>query len=253
MVYLTGDTHADFTRFATRNFPEQREMTKDDIVIILGDFGGVWHDCKEERYWLDWLNDKPFTVCYVDGNHECHDRYCSDEFPIVDFHGGKAQRIRDSIFHLMRGNVFDFEDKTFFAMGGASSHDIWDGILDADDFSSPEAFESTYKLWREQGRMFRVNHVSWWKEEIPSQEEFDFAERTLRQNNYCVNYVISHCCPQEIATMAGCHDSDKLTLWFTKLLQDGLQFDHWYCGHYHINRRFMGKFDILYEKIMRLL
>lgn len=40
MIYITGDTCADFTRFNTRMFPEQKEITKDDIVIILGDFGG---------------------------------------------------------------------------------------------------------------------------------------------------------------------------------------------------------------------
>lgn len=42
MIYLTGDTHAEFKhRFNTDNFPEQKEMTKDDYVIICGDFGGV--------------------------------------------------------------------------------------------------------------------------------------------------------------------------------------------------------------------
>lgn len=27
----------------TVSFPEQKQMTRDDIVIIAGDFGGVWH------------------------------------------------------------------------------------------------------------------------------------------------------------------------------------------------------------------
>ena len=39
MIYVTGDTHADFRRFSTREFPEQKELTKDDFVIICGDFG----------------------------------------------------------------------------------------------------------------------------------------------------------------------------------------------------------------------
>ena len=42
MIYVTGDTHADFKRFSTNNFPEQREMTKYDYVIVCGDFGGIW-------------------------------------------------------------------------------------------------------------------------------------------------------------------------------------------------------------------
>lgn len=30
MIYITGDCHQDFGRFNTQNFPEQKEMTKDD-------------------------------------------------------------------------------------------------------------------------------------------------------------------------------------------------------------------------------
>lgn len=33
MIYITGDCHNNFERFNTRNFPEQKEMTKDDYVI----------------------------------------------------------------------------------------------------------------------------------------------------------------------------------------------------------------------------
>ena len=62
MIYITGDTHADFSRFSTKNFPEQKEMTKDDYVIICGDFGGIWnylYSDKTETYWLKWLEDNP--------------------------------------------------------------------------------------------------------------------------------------------------------------------------------------------------
>ncbi len=41
MIYITGDTHSDFTRFAEEKFPIQTEMTKDDYIIICGDFGEV--------------------------------------------------------------------------------------------------------------------------------------------------------------------------------------------------------------------
>ena len=35
MIYITGDTHAEFKhRFNTENFPEQKEMTKDDYVWL---------------------------------------------------------------------------------------------------------------------------------------------------------------------------------------------------------------------------
>ena len=40
MIFITGDTHGDWiNRLRTKVFPEQKEMTKDDYVIICGDFG----------------------------------------------------------------------------------------------------------------------------------------------------------------------------------------------------------------------
>ena len=38
MIYLTGDTHSDFRRFTSANFPEQKEMGKEDYVIVCGDY-----------------------------------------------------------------------------------------------------------------------------------------------------------------------------------------------------------------------
>lgn len=74
MLYVTGDTHGDWmSRLNTDAFPEQKTMTKDDYVLILGDFG-YWHDTKSERYNLKWLANKPFTTLFVSGNHENYDR-----------------------------------------------------------------------------------------------------------------------------------------------------------------------------------
>ena len=102
MIFVTGDCHGDFRKFSTESFPEQKEMTKDDIVIICGDFGAIW-DCdgisRFESYWLNWLDEKPFTTVFVDGNHENFDRLTS-EFEIVDFHGGKAHKLNNSVYHL---------------------------------------------------------------------------------------------------------------------------------------------------------
>lgn len=74
MIYATGDTHGNFQRFDPKYFPEQAGMTRDDYMIICGDFGGVWDDGKKEERDLDWLEDLPFTTLFVSGNHENFDR-----------------------------------------------------------------------------------------------------------------------------------------------------------------------------------
>lgn len=56
MIYITGDTHSNFSRFTEDKFPIQIEMTKDDFVIICGDFGGVWTFEEEISYEKEMLD-----------------------------------------------------------------------------------------------------------------------------------------------------------------------------------------------------
>ena len=73
-IYVTGDVHGraecGSSRFAFRNWPLGRILTRDDVVIVAGDFGFVWDGSNAERYWLDWFESKPWATCFVDGNHE---------------------------------------------------------------------------------------------------------------------------------------------------------------------------------------
>ena len=49
VIFMTGDTHGDFGRFSARAFPEQKHLSKDDYVIICGDFGGIWDGSEAEQ------------------------------------------------------------------------------------------------------------------------------------------------------------------------------------------------------------
>ena len=130
-IFMTGDTHGDFSRLRPVAFREQGGLTKDDYLIICGDFGGVWDGSEIEQQWLDWLEDRSFTTLFVSGNHENYDLLRS--YPTSVWHGGLVQPIRPSVLHLMRGQLYEICGKKIFTMGGASSHDIRDGILEPDD------------------------------------------------------------------------------------------------------------------------
>ena len=131
MVYITGDTHSEFERFSSRRFPQQKEMTRADYLVICGDFGGVWDNSSQQRYWLDWLEQKPFTTLFVDGNHENFDLL--QQLPCREWQGGQVHVVRENILHLMRGEIFTFAGRSWFAMGGGASHDMPDGILDPEE------------------------------------------------------------------------------------------------------------------------
>lgn len=130
MVFVTGDLHGNFERFKPKYFPEQARMTKQDIMICAGDFGGVWFGDSRDDETLDWLERLPFTLAFVCGNHENYDAL--ERYPVAEWHGGKVHRVRPHVLHLMRGQIFELDGYRFFTMGGAKSHDIEDGILEPD-------------------------------------------------------------------------------------------------------------------------
>ena len=163
MIYITGDTHGEYDNFLNRIY--QHQISKDDTVIVCGDFGFVW-DTPYHRYFLAKLTAEPFTIAFVDGNHEDFDLLYS--YPVVEWNEGTAHRVADNIYHLMRGQRFMIENKSFFTMGGAYSVD----------------------------KAMRVEGKSWWKQELPNNEEYKIAERTLTACGYKVDYVLTHTVPQ---------------------------------------------------------
>ena len=114
MVVVTGDTHGNFQRLYSRKY---KSLNNGDYVLICGDFGGVWHDCERQDAVLDSLDNLPFTVLFADGNHENYDLL--NQFPVQQWNGGQVHVIRPNVLHLMRGNVFEIEQKSFFVMGGS--------------------------------------------------------------------------------------------------------------------------------------
>jgi len=150
----------------------------------------------------------------------------------------------------MRGQVFEIEGKKVFTMGGATSHDIRDGILDKDD---PD-FAMKRKVLYMRGGQYRINHFSWWKEEMPSDEEYMTARENLEKNNWEVDYIITHCCPSHIEDIVGqgMFSNDKLTDFFNEV-SGKCDFKYWFFGHYHDNRIISQRYMMLYEQIMKII
>ena len=263
MIYVTGDTHGPKAysvygvdgvsrRFNRNSFPEQKEMTRDDYMIICGDFGCIWnydsrYDSSRSSFWLE---GKSFTTVFCDGNHENYDRL-DNAYPEVDFHGGRAHQIRKNVFHLMRGYVFDLDGVSLFVFGGAASHDVRDGILHPADYSNEDTFKREYTKWNRLGKQFRVDHLSWWERELPSQEEMERGLENLKAHGNRVDFVISHCAPMQVAAMMGYTEQNRLAGYFDTIAQT-VEFRKWFFGHYHDNRQFMSKYIMLYEQIIRI-
>lgn len=236
-IFITGDTHGseDFHNLNTKNFPIQKDLNKDDYIIITGDFGVIWHSytkyspnsiARQDKYLIDWYNNKNFTTLWIDGNHENHPAI--NTFPVENWNGGKVHKISESIIHLMRGQIYNIDGKVFFTMGGADSID----------------------------KHIKIENVSWWPEEMPSYYEYLEAMNNLEKVNFKVDYVITHCCGTQLIKKIHKTDhnkADELTQFFYHLEKDfGLQFKHWYFGHHHKDIKIDAKHTCLFNDIIEI-
>ena len=252
MIYITGDTHADFRRFTEKQRNQLPfELTEKDMVIVCGDFGLLWSKDKTLDYNLDWMSRLPFKILWVAGNHENYDMI--EEYNLEEWCEGKVRHIlRDKIIYLERGQVFKIEGKNFFSFGGASSHDVQGGILDIEDSDYTEKRVAAIK----SGLPYRVKGISWWEQELPTEDEMREGIKNLERVDWKVDYVITHCLSSGMkgkleesfcgGLFGRVYETDILTDYFEEL-EEKLEFRKWYCGHYHVNRNLDEKHTILYE------
>jgi len=217
-IALVGDIHGDPRIVSSKKWTDSKDFTKDDLVIFLGDFGLFWNTpmSKEEKYYLDWLSEKPFQVAFVDGNHENFDLI--EKLPTRIKWGGEVGFYEASagrIYHLKRGYVYNMGDKKFFVMGGALSID---------------------KHMRSQG-------MSWWSQEAHTKEEETRAMDNLEWEDWEVDYVLTHTCPDSVipAFIDGTFGYQKIrdpNSRFFEFIANRLNFKEWHFGHFHNDRTF---------------
>ena len=231
MIFVTGDTHGnalgEMKRFNSKNFLEKKSLTKEDVVIIVGDFGFLWNNppTPEEKYWLKWLNNQNFTTLFLDGNHENFDLL--NDIPMKEKWGNFVGEVDTSIFHLRRGLPYLIQGKTFFCMGGARSTD----------------------------KDYRVLGKSFWIQEEPDFIDYQVAIDSLEEIQFKCDYVLTHEAPRKTrAKFFPVNDEEKYPLLdFLDIVLDRMTFTHWYFGHYHEDKKVDEHFTCCYNKIYRVL
>lgn len=217
-TFLKGDIHGNL--FEIIDFINRFNLGKNDNIIILGDCGIAWRKDKKDlaqniKLWNECGNG--VKLYFIDGNHENFN--ILNSLPIENNMG----KIADNIYHLRRGQVYEFENKKILVCGGADSID----------------------------KYRRIENFTWWKEEAISQETID----DIPAGHY--DYVLTHCCPRSVFEKNRIYLSTLQFLDENKInhssedmleqLKNKITFDHWFFGHYHINCNLDEKFTCLFE------
>lgn len=230
MIYITGDTHGRFERI--ENFCQMNSTSKDDIMIILGDaginFSGPMYDSVKKKL----LEELPITIFSIHGNHEQRP-YTIDGYEEKQWHGGTVyvEEEYPSLLFAKDGEIFDLDGKKTIVMGGAYSID--------------KAIRIAYG-W------------GWWEDKQPSEEIKAYVEEQLDKAGWNIDVVLSHTTPLKYEPvevfMQGVDQSkvDKSTEQWLNRIEEKLNYQKWYCGHYHTEKK-IDKLEIMFENIDHLI
>lgn len=226
MIYITGDTHGSFNRIG--DFCREKQTTKEDILIILGDAGINYHRGFKDIMKKDFLAQLPITLLCIHGNHEQRPSTIPT-YTEREWHGGivYVEKEYPSILFAKDGEIYDLDGQKAIAIGGAYSID----------------------------KMLRIMYgYGWWEDEQPSDEIKGDVERQLETRDWKVDVVLSHTVPLKYEPtevfLPGVDQSwvDKSTEEWLGKIEERLRYRKWYCGHYHTEKE-VGRVRLMFEGI----
>lgn len=225
-IFITGDIHlnVDIKKLSFKNWPMSRELDKEDILIICGDTGLTWNTSNEVKYWCDWLEDRPYTIISIMGNHENYTLLRA--IPITEWHDAKVRRVRPHVMYIETGEFFTFNEFSFFVMNGAASTD----------------------------KGSRKEEISWWPQEIPSYQEFEYAANNLRMHDMKVDYILSHTTSNRTIQKFDkwFPQFDPVTNFLDKFVEEEVDYKINFFGHFHQDKTIDNKHVLLYNDIIEL-
>lgn len=212
LIYITGDIHGD-----KRRFEDAKRLRSGDTLLICGDFGFLWDGGVAEERFLKKLGKKKYAIAFVDGAHENFEllNRCEEG----EWNGGRVHCLGGNIYHLMRGEVYTIEGKTFFAFGGGETRER--------------------QIYQDAGK--------WWKEEFPTLEEMKNGAARLQAHGKRVDYIVTHWPAPRMARNHG--DRNALDAYFDTLARE-IEYKRWYFGYLHSDRKRTAKNFSVFQEIL---
>lgn len=220
MIYITGDMHREFYRL------HDIEKNKDNMLIILGDAGINYYLDERDKLLKEQLNSYNIKLFCVQGNHEERPKNIST-YKEIDMFGGKVyiEEEYPNLIFAKNGELYDIDNKKVLVIGGAYSVD------------------KNYRI---------IYGHPWFKDEQLSKEEKDNILNKYKNEH--IDIILSHTCPLKYEPtevfMKGIDQSDvdKSMEQFLNKVEESINYDKWYCGHYHTEKQ-IDKLEFMFGRI----
>ena len=235
-VWITGDTHGDFS-WLQEWCKVNKTTTEEDMLIILGD-AGILYFGQEHPHEITKKNiiaSCPVTLFCVRGNHE--DRPEDRVECILQDVGIVGKVFVDdqypNIWYAQDGGEYEIAGMWFLTIGGAYSVD------------------KPLRLMR---------NWKWVPNEMLSDKEMAAIKKKVKGHIY--DHVLTHTCPydwQPVDLFIRGIDEEEIPHnmeWFLSDIRDEIYFVHWWFGHFHADRYDVcgdGKVTMLYGTKLRVM
>lgn len=220
MIYITGDTHRDFSRFY------KLKKDSNNMLIVLGDVGINYYLNEEDKNCKEYLKKLKLKLFCVRGNHEERPENIST-YKEVEMFGGKVfiEEEYPNLIFVKDGEIYNIDGKKILVIGGAYSVD----------------------------KQYRLLHgYKWFKDEQLTKEEMDTILEKVKGKHFDI--VLTHTCPYKYEPrevfMQGLDQSkvDKSMEHFLDEIEEKISYDKWYCGHYHTEKQ-VDKLEFMFGRI----
>ena len=220
MIYITGDTHRNFSRIY------KLEKDTDNMLIVLGDVGINYYLNEEDKNYKEYLKKFNLKLFCVRGNHEERPGNIST-YKEVEMFGGEVfiEEEYPNLIFAKDGETYNIDGKKILVIGGAYSVD----------------------------KQYRLLHgYKWFKGEQLTKKEMDTILEKVKGKHFDI--VLTHTCPYKYEPrevfMQGLDQSkvDKSMEHFLDEIEENISYDKWYCGHYHTEKQ-VDKLEFMFGRI----
>ncbi len=220
MIYITGDTHRDFSRLY------DLETNENDMLIILGDVGINYFLDENDIKYKEYLKRFKLKIFCVRGNHEERPENIKS-YKEKKMFGGKVfiEENYPNLIFAKDGEVYNIDDKSVLVIGGAYSVD------------------KEYRL---------LYGSKWFENEQLSEDEKEKILKKVKGKHFDI--VLTHTCPFKYEPkevfLQGLDQSkvDKSMEKFLNEIEETISYDKWYCGHYHTEKK-IDKLEFMFGRI----
>lgn len=223
-LFITGDVHRTVDIQKIIDFQDKMggSLTKNDVLVVLGDWGAIWHGDERDAQILDWWDSCPWTTFVVPGNHDNH--VAISKLPVREVFSSPAYVARETVFVAISGNIYDILGKKCLTVGGADSVD---------------------KAWR-------TKDEDWWEEETITEEIATVATNSLSTVYGQVDYYFTHTGGFRVVSTLGFKPTIS-DYWVSDISEKiyNKKCQH-FCGHYHVDKIVDSNHRIVYNDIIML-